>query len=225
MPIRAELRIYYGQEWRTEIRPRILSRAGNCCEFCSKPNSVWIETTTGTRWSKELRRPTHFMYWRRMSNGEWYTQRGRHCPARPAPAFIKSRLVKVVLTIAHLDHNPENNSDENLRALCQWCHLIHDKEHHRQSRQTRKDEGRPLLIVEKPGSIATSAETISRRPMTIKRKWPADRRAYLLETGRIEQLEKEEIALALELPARLTMTESERYLLLKQANQADPKKR
>jgi 5-methylcytosine-specific restriction endonuclease McrA len=27
-----------------------------------------------------------------------------------------------VLTVAHLDHQPENNSPENLRAMCQRCH-------------------------------------------------------------------------------------------------------
>jgi len=37
---------------------------------------------------------------------------------------------KVVLTIAHLDHVPENCSDENLKAWCQRCHLNYDAEHH-----------------------------------------------------------------------------------------------
>lgn len=37
---------------------------------------------------------------------------------------------KVVLTIAHLDHTPENNDRNNLKALCQRCHLDYDKEHH-----------------------------------------------------------------------------------------------
>jgi 5-methylcytosine-specific restriction endonuclease McrA len=32
----------------------------------------------------------------------------------------------VVLTIAHLDHQPENCDDENLRALCQRCHNRYD---------------------------------------------------------------------------------------------------
>lgn len=38
---------------------------------------------------------------------------------------------KVVLTIAHRDHIPENNADDNLRAWCQRCHLNYDKHHHR----------------------------------------------------------------------------------------------
>jgi 5-methylcytosine-specific restriction endonuclease McrA len=32
----------------------------------------------------------------------------------------------VVLTIAHLDHNPENCDRDNLRALCQLCHNRYD---------------------------------------------------------------------------------------------------
>ncbi len=32
----------------------------------------------------------------------------------------------VVLTVAHLDHNIDNNSFFNLKALCQRCHLGYD---------------------------------------------------------------------------------------------------
>ncbi len=37
---------------------------------------------------------------------------------------------KVVLTVAHLDHNPENNHSDNLKALCQKCHLTYDAKFH-----------------------------------------------------------------------------------------------
>lgn len=37
---------------------------------------------------------------------------------------------RVVLTVAHLDHDTTNNSDENLAALCQRCHLTYDAAHH-----------------------------------------------------------------------------------------------
>lgn len=36
----------------------------------------------------------------------------------------------VVLTVAHLDHTPENVADDNLKALCQRCHLTYDAKHH-----------------------------------------------------------------------------------------------
>ncbi len=39
--------------------------------------------------------------------------------------------VKIVLTIAHLDHDVTNNDYSNLQALCQKCHLKLDLEQHR----------------------------------------------------------------------------------------------
>lgn len=39
----------------------------------------------------------------------------------------------VVLTVAHLDHQPENCADENLRALCQRCHNRYDQPHRRKN--------------------------------------------------------------------------------------------
>lgn len=51
----------------------------------------------------------------------------------------------VVLTVAHLDHDPQNNADENLRALCQRCHLTYDARHHARNaastRRARKASG------------------------------------------------------------------------------------
>jgi hypothetical protein len=35
-------------------------------------------------------------------------------------------LSRVVLTVAHLDHQPENCDDGNLMAMCQRCHNIYD---------------------------------------------------------------------------------------------------
>lgn len=37
---------------------------------------------------------------------------------------------KVVLTVAHIDHDSSNNDDANLAALCQKCHLTHDAQQH-----------------------------------------------------------------------------------------------
>jgi len=45
---------------------------------------------------------------------------------------------KVVLTVAHMDHDKTNNDPANLRALCQRCHLDWDHDHHMaNSRRTR----------------------------------------------------------------------------------------
>ena len=45
----------------------------------------------------------------------------------------------IVLTIAHLDHQPENCDPENLRAWCQRHHLAYDADHHKANAyRTRK---------------------------------------------------------------------------------------
>lgn len=42
---------------------------------------------------------------------------------------------KVVLTTAHLNHTPEDCREENLRAMCQGCHLHYDRDHHAETRR------------------------------------------------------------------------------------------
>ena len=77
-------------------------------------------------------------------------ERANHC-CEGSPDYPECRVPnysehpdtgsKVVLTIAHLDHTPENCDRENLRAWCQRCHLNYDAEHHRQnSARTRRSK-------------------------------------------------------------------------------------
>ena len=42
---------------------------------------------------------------------------------------------KVVLTVAHIDHDKKNNKFNNLAALCQRCHLRHDLPQHVENRK------------------------------------------------------------------------------------------
>jgi hypothetical protein len=57
---------------------------------------------------------------------------------------------KVILTVAHLDHTPENCADENLKALCQRCHLRYDAEHHQRNasatRARKKEQAGQLTM-------------------------------------------------------------------------------
>lgn len=114
MPIRKELRRYYtGPIWRA-IRARILERAGNKCERCGAPNRVILARNGG--------------WWFDAANRIARDERG--CERCPAGNFLPNRFVHIVLTIAHLNHDPSDNRDENLAALCQWCHLSHDIRFH-----------------------------------------------------------------------------------------------
>jgi len=52
---------------------------------------------------------------------------------------------KVILTVAHLEHNPQNNDDKNLKALCQRCHLTYDAKHHAQNARYTRDKKLGIL--------------------------------------------------------------------------------
>jgi hypothetical protein len=39
-------------------------------------------------------------------------------------------VTRVVLAAAHLDGDPTNNRLKNHLALCQRCHMLHDRPHH-----------------------------------------------------------------------------------------------
>lgn len=114
----------YPPNWKTEIRPAILERAGNCCEQCGLPNytTVWRAQRKGrTRWDTSLENLKEFE-----ADG-WLTW-----PDNP---------IKVILTIAHLDHD-ETNHDvklDRLKALCQLCHLQMDAKE-----KYRRVMGKPL---------------------------------------------------------------------------------
>ena len=45
---------------------------------------------------------------------------------------------KVILTVAHLDHTPENCGDGNLKAMCQRCHNAYDAPTRRAGIRLRK---------------------------------------------------------------------------------------
>ena len=62
------------------------------------------------------------------------THEGR-CPNRHrTPAYGTGSTV--ILTVAHLNHIPEDCGDENLRAMCQGCHLHYDRAHHAETRSS-----------------------------------------------------------------------------------------
>lgn len=49
-----------------------------------------------------------------------------------------AKPIVIVLTVAHLNHTPEDCRPENLAALCQRHHLAYDAQHHRKTAQTTR---------------------------------------------------------------------------------------
>lgn len=126
MPIKPENRHLYPPEW-PEIRERILERAGRRCEHdgcLARQYSVGCWSLEGGlfRWVGlwgQNDNPRTYREARQVA-AELHFERGEEEP----------RPIVIVLTIAHLDHDPTNCADENLRALCQRHHLAHDHAHH-----------------------------------------------------------------------------------------------
>lgn len=58
-------------------------------------------------------------------HGECCLHRGRRCTELNGQPAVYARGV-IVLTVAHLDHVAEHCDDDNLRAMCQRCHLAYD---------------------------------------------------------------------------------------------------
>lgn len=131
MPIKAENKHRYPANWR-EIRAAILERARHCCEFCGRPNHVWATKAGAWRWKKK---------------------------DMEALSYPGEKVYRIVLAIAHLDHNPENCDgmenggpavptwriqDSNLRALCQRCHLAWDAVRHQQTAYRTRRSGKAM---------------------------------------------------------------------------------
>jgi hypothetical protein len=50
----------------------------------------------------------------------------------------------VILTTAHLNHIPEDCRPENLKAMCQGCHLHYDRDHHQETAYRTRREGKAV---------------------------------------------------------------------------------
>lgn len=126
MPIRPENKARYPKNWK-EISQKKRDAAGNKCEWCQAPNRTLIYRFDTGEWM-EMSGEVHDA-----ATGEYLGM----CRGSEAP---KGRFVEIVLTVAHLDHTPENNDDDNLAALCQRCHNRYDQPMRIEGRRKRERE-------------------------------------------------------------------------------------
>lgn len=114
----------YPANWKSEIVPAVLKRAEDRCECCNLLNKATV-------FAIKLDVKENGRYKQRSI---WFTS--ENDAIRESYDYREVRKVKVILTIAHLDHDEENHdvSIERLKALCQLCHLRYDaKEKYRRS--------------------------------------------------------------------------------------------
>lgn len=96
-------RANYPENWEDEIRPRILKRDKYACQHCGlKHRGTYIYTKDNHRL--------------KVTEEEGKEAKGEG-----------EKVVKIFLQVAHLDHNPKNNEDDNLLSLCNGCHLMNDR--------------------------------------------------------------------------------------------------
>jgi hypothetical protein len=123
----------YHPQWDL-IRNKTLDKAGHKCEICGVPNHSFIFRGTLKSGKDEIEA------FQDMDGIIFRTSDGASLGSGYLGTLHNDRGVKIVLTISHQDHNIDNNSEDNLKALCQLHHLRHDKEHHRNTRKNKKNQ-------------------------------------------------------------------------------------
>lgn len=110
----------YPSNWR-EISLRIRERDGHKCKVCGVATRAYILRST--------KDPERYLVFG--DDTIYRTPDGDIIRMSEMPdEFDESKHIKVVLTVAHLDHDTTNNDDSNLAALCQLHHLRHDTQQH-----------------------------------------------------------------------------------------------
>jgi hypothetical protein len=118
MPINPALRHLYAADWRSLSGDIRFGRAGGRCEACGRPHRRLVYALQDGRWLDP-----DGLAWRDGAGGEPADE-----PTLSEAAAM--RLVRVVISTAHLDQDPANREPDNLRALCQRRHLSHDLDYH-----------------------------------------------------------------------------------------------
>jgi hypothetical protein len=125
-PIRASERARYPADWRSRIVPEIRKRSGGRCECigqCGTDHRAELNENPAADLVDDL--------------DQFFGPDLARCLAennRPHPVTGSV----VVLTVAHLDHTPENCDQANLMDACQRCHLRYDAPHHAATRAARR---------------------------------------------------------------------------------------
>lgn len=122
MPIRAEMRWLYPIDWPQLSRLVRFGRAGGRCEGCGRPHAASLLQLPDGRWLE-------------LEEGVWRDDAGAVAAWPDIVGWTTSRHRRFHLGTAHLDHDPGNSSWLNLRALCQRCHLRHDRREHQRRRR------------------------------------------------------------------------------------------
>ncbi|MBD2700123.1 hypothetical protein IC229_05720 [Spirosoma sp. BT702] len=124
----------YHPKWHKISRFVRFIRARNRCEHCGVANYAvgYWEKGEWQRLAGNLE-ADQFGFGEKTSREarKYVRQYNKHCIVDSD----QPKLKVVILTVAHLDHNIDNNELENLAALCQSCHFRLDRKDNAQRRR------------------------------------------------------------------------------------------
>ena len=122
----------YGSHWK-KVVARIRARAQNKCEQCMVPNYA-----VGNRVDGVFYPICGNAYCDQAGRGELSYKDAREVAIGATDAGDGEKYIVIVLTTAHLNHDVTDNTDENLKYLCQQCHNRHDVAYRVQNRKSKQ---------------------------------------------------------------------------------------
>lgn len=138
MPIKPENKSRYPSNWK-QISEAVRKDAGHRCQWegCKARQysvGVWQKNDAGLFvwapiWGQDDN-PRTYAQARQVAADEQFSRYGDEDD--------EPKYIVIVLTVAHLDHDPANCDPSNLRAWCQRHHLAYEHEHHQRNAQATR---------------------------------------------------------------------------------------
>ncbi len=152
MPIKKENLALYPKEWPS-ISREARERAQWKCQHdgcTARQYSVgrWLPRGPAAQWKAHADYADNYGHARQMAaEYSFFLFGDAPVPRDEAPVIV------IVLTVAHLNHDPTDCRPENLAAMCQRHHLLYDQQHHNETAYATRMAKRNNLELELGGGL------------------------------------------------------------------------
>lgn len=134
MPIKPENKARYPDNWKAISIDIRTNRANNRCEVCGVQNY-----SVG-----------HWIYGEFKTVDQIIEALNEKGIDLTMSIPLEAKPIRIILTVAHLDHQPENCDYSNLKAMCQRCHNNYDSKHRSQTRKRTRNKGQASINFDAP---------------------------------------------------------------------------
>ena len=137
MPIKPEHRALYPKDWPAISRAARERAQHRCqhqgCEARQYDVGWWSRAGDSFRWVRVAGPCASHAEAKQRAADEHFSRYGDELTPPGEP-----KIIVIVLTVAHLNHDPTDCRPENLAAMCQRHHLAYDHDHHRANSQATR---------------------------------------------------------------------------------------